>query len=74
MFYSFDEVPQPPKLDFKTAQLKDPSNFQQITTLLESRNQIVKYISQLSKNEQPNDNIDPGYISALLPLSIDLVR
>jgi hypothetical protein len=74
MFYSFDEVPQPPKLDFKDAQLKDPANFQQITTLLESRNQIVKFIAQLSKNEQPNENMDTAYISALLPMSIDLVR
>jgi len=74
MFYSFDEVPQPPKLDFKNAQLKDPSNFQQITTLLESRNEIVKFIGQLSKNEQSSENIDTGYISTLLPMSIDLVR
>jgi len=73
MFYSFDEVPQPPKLDFKNAQLSDPNNFVQINTLLEGRNEILKIIGQLSKNEQSSDNIDTGYISTLLPMSIDLV-
>ena len=73
MFYIFDEVPQPPRLEFKNAQLRDQSNFQQIETLLDGRSKIVKYISQLSKNEKPDDNVDIAYISNLLPISIDLV-
>ena len=73
MFYIFDEIPQPPRLDFKNVQLKDPANFQKISSLLESRNEIVKAITDLSKGESAS-NVDLPHISSLLSVSIDLLE
>lgn len=73
MFYTFDEIPVPPRLEFKNVQLKDQGSFQRIVQLLESRNEIAKYIGQVAKNEKAADVADMSYIGSLLPVSIDLV-
>ncbi len=74
MFYIFDEVPQPPKLDLKGAQLRDPQNLRRIADLLESRKEVLGSIAQLISNDQTGGKTDPAYISSMLPVSIDLVE
>ena len=75
MFYSFNNNPQVPSLDFTKVNISDSTNFSQMMEANSKRDDILKVISLVSqKSSQPLDSSTLKSTIAKLSASVDLVR
>lgn len=71
MIFAFDNVPIPPRIDFKDVNLSDPSNFQAIMKLNDDRQEVIKAITELSSNQLLSN--DATALNTFLASSFELV-